>query len=168
MKKAVYAGSFDPVTNGHLWIIEQAAHMFDSLVVAIGKNTEKKYTFPLKDRLELLHAVTAKFPNIEITHFENEFLVSYAKRVGAKFMVRGIRNATDYEYEKGMRYINSDLNQEINTVFLIPPRKYTEVSSSLVKDLAGSKGWEDIAKKYIPEPVMAKMLLWHKSRRSQK
>jgi len=165
LKKAVYAGSFDPVTNGHLWIIEQAAHMFDHLVVAIGRNTEKQYTFSLEARLQLLQQVTQHLPNIEICNFENEFLVSYAKKVGADFMIRGIRNTTDYEYERAMRYINADLCQTINTVFLMPPREYTEISSSLVKDLAGSTGWEEVASKYVPQAVMEKLLHWHHTNR---
>ncbi len=157
MKKAVYAGSFDPVTNGHLWIIQQAASLFDSLVIAIGENFEKRYNLSLQDRIDLLKAVTKDFPNIEITCFKNEYLVNYAKRVNAEFIVRGIRNSTDYEYERSMRYVNSDLCKEINTIFLMPPRNYVEVSSSMVKSLVGSTGWEDIVGKYVPQPVLVKL-----------
>ncbi len=157
-KKAVYAGSFDPVTTGHLWIIEQAAAMFDKVVVAIGENVEKKYTFSLEERLDLLKQVSHNLPNIEITLFKNEFLISYAQRINAQFIIRGIRNATDYEYEKSMRYINSDICQDVNTIFLIPPRNVAEVSSSLVKGLVGSNGWEEIVKKYVPEAVSRKMI----------
>ena len=161
-KKAVYAGSFDPVTMGHLWIIEQAAYMFDTVVVAIGENVEKKYTFSREVRLDLLKQVTHEFSNIEITQFNNEFLISYAQRINAQFIIRGIRNATDYEYEKSMRYINSDICPEINTIFLIPPRNVAEVSSSLVKGLVGSTGWEEIVKKYVPDAVSQKMIEWER------
>lgn len=157
-KTAVYAGSFDPITNGHLWIIEQSAKLFDKLIVAIGENAEKKYTFSLEERIELIQATTAKLSNVEVTHFNNQFLVSYAKSIGAGFIVRGIRNYTDYDYEKSIRHINSDLSKEITTVFLMPPRNFAEVSSSMVKGLIGSAGWEKIAKKYLPEPVLQKMI----------
>ena len=157
IKTAVYAGSFDPVTNGHLWIIEQASKIFDKVIVAIGENAEKEYTFPLEERIEMLHIMTKNILNVEVTHFHNELLVNYAKRVGAQFIVRGIRNYSDYEYEKNMRYINSDLSQDINIVFLIPPRNYAEVSSSLVKGLVGSIGWEEIAKQYLPKIVLNKL-----------
>ena len=157
IKTAVYAGSFDPVTNGHLWIIEQASKIFDKVIVAIGENPEKKYTFSLEDRTEMLHIMTKNILNVEITYFHNELLVNYAKRVGAQFIVRGIRNYSDYEYEKNMRYINSDLSQDVNIVFLIPPRNYAEVSSSLVKGLVGSIGWEEIAKQYLPQIVLNKL-----------
>lgn len=159
-KKAVYAGSFDPLTMGHLWIIKQAASMFDTLVVAIGQNIEKNYTFSLEDRLELLKETTSKFTNIEITEYCNEFLINYAKRINAQYIIRGIRNASDYEYEKSMRYINSDICDDINTIFLIPPRNVAEISSSLVKGLVGSKNWESVVQKYVPEPVIRKMLKW--------
>jgi pantetheine-phosphate adenylyltransferase len=162
-RKAVYAGSFDPVTNGHLWMIAEAASLFEEVVVAIGENFEKKYTFSVGDRLDFLNEITAKFKNITVTHFKNEFLVSYAKRINAGYIIRGIRNATDYEYEKSMRYINSDLNLEVKTIFLLPPRNYAEVSSSMVKGLVGSDGWEDIVKKYVP-PIVFESLLkrYHK------
>ena len=165
-KKAVYAGSFDPVTMGHIWIIEQAASMFDKVVVAIGQNVDKKYTFSLEERILLLKEVTSKFNNIEIAEFNNEFLIHYAQRINAKFIIRGIRNANDYEYEKRMRYINSDICDSINTIYLIPPRNVAEISSSLVKGLIGSKNWEEVVKKYVPEPVVQSMIKWeHKNAR---
>ncbi len=161
MKTAVYAGSFDPVTNGHLWVIKQASHLFDNLVVAIGENYEKRYTFSLEERMELLKMVTEPFSNIRIAHFENEFLVDYARKINASYIVRGIRNSADYEYEKTMRYINSDLAQEINTIFLMPPRDYAEVSSSMIRGLIGPKGWEAVVNKYLPQPVFDKVLDWY-------
>lgn len=163
-RRAVYAGSFDPVTNGHLWIIEQIAHMFDSAIVAIGQNSSKQYTFSIDERKNLLKTVTAKFSNIEIADFENELLVNYAKRICANFIVRGIRNSADYEYEKSMRYVNSDLSQDVTTVFLIPPRNYAEVSSSLVKSLVGNTGWEQVVGKYISPSVMQALTKWNISK----
>lgn len=154
MTKAIYAGSFDPITNGHLWLIDKAAAIFDTLIVALGDNPDKKYSFSIDERLALLKATLSKYKNISIGHFEGEFLVNYASSIGAKFIVRGIRNAQDYEYEKTMRYINSDLCLEINTVFLMPPRDYAEVSSSLVKGLVGTNGWESIVAKYVPPTVL--------------
>ncbi len=157
MRKAVYAGSFDPVTNGHLWIIEQSALLFDKLVIAIGENFDKTYNFSVEERMAFLTETTSKHSNIEVACFNNEFLVNYAKRVGAKFIIRGIRNNTDYEYERTMRNINSDLNKDITTIFLLPPRKYAEVSSNMVRGLVGSSGWEGLVKKYVPDNVYNKL-----------
>ena len=168
MRKAVYAGSFDPVTNGHLWIIEQAASMFDTVVVALGENADKQYSFSLETRLDLLRQVTSQYTNIEVAQFNNEYLIKYAKRIEARYIIRGIRNTTDYEYEKSMRYINSDICPEINTIFLIPPRNVAEVSSSLVKGLVGSLGWEEIVRKYLPPSVVEKMFEWQEKRCMEK
>lgn len=112
MKKAIYAGSFDPPTNGHLWMIEQSSKLFDQLIVAIGDNYEKNYTFSTNERLYLLKEITKPFKNVEIVNFHNEFLVNYANKVNASHIIRGIRNSNDYEFEKTMRYINSDLKSE--------------------------------------------------------
>lgn len=158
IRKAVYAGSFDPLTNGHLWMINQAASLFDEVIVAIGENFEKQYTFSVDERISFLKDATTRFKNITVTHFKNEFLVSYAKRMNAGYIIRGIRNSNDYEYEKSMRYINSDLSPEVNTIFLMPPRNYAEVSSNMVKGLVGSDGWEDIVKKYVPTSVFDGLL----------
>lgn len=154
MTKAIYAGSFDPITNGHLWVIDRAAAIFDQLIVAVGDNPDKKYSFSLEERLILLKNTLQGYKNIEIGHFNGEFLVNYAQNANAKFIVRGIRNTQDYEYEKTMRYINSDLCNEIDTIFLMPPRNYAEVSSSLVKGLVGTVGWEKVVKRYVPETVL--------------
>mgnify|MGYP000458629443 CR=1 FL=1 len=167
VKKAVYAGSFDPVTKGHLWIIEQTAKMFDHVVIALGENVEKKYSFSLETRQKLLKQVTHGLANVEITQFSNQFLIHYAREIGAQYIVRGIRNVTDYEYEKSMRYINSDICQDISTIFLIPPRDVAEISSSLVKGLVGSQGWEEVVCKYVPKPVVETMLIWHKQQQIQ-
>jgi pantetheine-phosphate adenylyltransferase len=158
MKKvAVYAGSFDPVTLGHLWMIEQGSILFDKLIVAIGSNPEKQCYFSLEDRICLLKESTCKYENVMIDEFSGQFLIRYAESVGADFILRGIRNPSDYEYEKAMRHINSDVNPAINTVFLMPPREIAEVSSSIVKGLVGSEGWENILVKYVPNCVLIKL-----------
>ncbi len=159
MRRAVYAGSFDPLTNGHLWMIEEGARLFDELVVAIGVNPSKKYTFSLENRVDMLKRATRTFPNVKVDSFENEFLVNYANSVDARYMLRGIRTEGDYEYERGMRYINGDLNQQIVTPFLIPPRGLAEVSSSFVKGLVGPNGWEDVVEEYVPRNVYNQFLV---------
>ncbi|MDI7276004.1 MAG: pantetheine-phosphate adenylyltransferase [Anaerolineae bacterium] len=151
MRRAVYAGSFDPITNGHLWMIQQGARLFDELVVAIGTNPEKAYTFSLEERLEMLQGAIGELPRTRIDSFSAQFLVQYAHQIGAQYILRGIRSATDYEYERAMRYINSDLRPEIVTIFLMPPREIAEISSSLVKGLVGPDGWESIVRQYVPE-----------------
>lgn len=158
MRRAVYAGSFDPITNGHLWMIEQGCHLFDELIVAIGVNPEKQYAFTLEERLAVVSDVTAGFANVRVTSFENMFLAHYARQIGADFILRGVRNEQDYQYERGMRYVNAELNRHAQTVFLIPPRELVEVSSSFVKGLVGPEGWEEIVKRYVPEAVHRQLL----------
>lgn len=156
-KLAVYAGTFDPLTFGHLWMIEQGALLFDHLHVAIGTNPEKKFMFSADERLALLQESTLQIPNVSRNIFPHQFLTRYAKSVGANIILRGIRNASDYEYERTMRNINGDLNSEITTVFLMPPREIAEISSSTVKGLLGPGGWEEIVGKYVPLPVLEKL-----------
>jgi pantetheine-phosphate adenylyltransferase len=153
MKRAVYAGSFDPLTNGHLWMIREGAKIFDELIVAIGINPDKHYTFTLADRLALLNECVGGEAGVRIESFENKFLVRYADEIDAHFILRGIRTESDYDYERGMRYINADLQPQITSVFLMPPREIAEVSSSFVKGLIGPEGWTGIVKQYVPRPV---------------
>jgi pantetheine-phosphate adenylyltransferase len=153
MTKAVYAGSFDPLTVGHLWMVEQGAALFDRLVLAIGVHPDKKYAFTLQERRDMLREAVRPFRNVRVDSFENRLLVHYARSVGAGFMLRGIRSEGDYEYERAMRHVNGDLAPRISTVFLMPPREIAEVSSSFVKGLVGLAGWRSIVKKYLPPPV---------------
>jgi len=164
MPKAIYAGSFDPVTSGHQWVIRTAAELFRELVVAIGVNPEKQYVYSLEDRLALLRACTAGLPNVSVDSFENQFLVRYAHDQGARYVVRGIRNESDYAREREMRYINADLEPDILTVFLMPPREIAEVSSSFVRGLIGPEGWEEIVHRFVPEPVYQFFIQQHKGK----
>ena len=153
MRTAVYAGSFDPPTNGHLWMIERGLEMFDRLIVAIGSNPSKTYSFTVEERLNLLERSTHLHEGLEIEYFDNRYLVDYATKMGAKFVLRGIRSPNDYEYERVMRHINSDMAPVITTVFLMPPRDIAELSSNMIKSLTGPTGWESIVRRYVPEPV---------------
>jgi len=157
-KLAVYAGSFDPLTIGHLWMIEQGTRLFDTLVVAIGINPDKKYRFTTEERLKMLRDATSQFRNLKVDIFSNQFLVTYAQSIGATHILRGIRSESDYEYERGMRNINGDLGSDVTTVFLMPPRDIAEISSSMVKGLIGPKGWERIVKEYVPKAVFDNLL----------
>jgi len=154
----VYAGSFDPLTVGHLWMIEQGVALFDELVVAIGINPDKRYTFTLEDRLAMLREALRPFQNLSVTSFSNSYLIDYAQEIGATHILRGIRSGSDYEYERTMRNINGDLDAGICTIFLMPPRDIAEVSSSMVKGLIGPKGWRRVVRKYVPEPVYRHIL----------
>ena len=156
--KAVYAGSFDPITNGHLWMVEEGAQLFEELVVAIGTNPAKKYTFSLEERLAMLKETLGHIPNVKVDEFENQYLVTYAKSISAAYVLRGIRTEADYGYERGMRHVNDDMEPHVTTVFLMPPRKITEVSSSLVKGLIGPAGWQEIVQTYVPAPVYKRIL----------
>ena len=158
MKRAVYAASFDPITNGHLWVIEQGVKLFDELVVAIGVNPDKRYTFSLDEKLTFVKEAIRRFPNVVVDSYENQFLVTYAKSIGVDIILRGIRTQVDYEYERAMRNINSDLDSNIVTIFIIPPREIAEISSSVVKGLVGPEGWENLVQKYVPKPVHQKFI----------
>lgn len=147
---AVYAGSFDPPTNGHVWMIEQGARLFERLVVAVAENPEKRYSYPLAQRLGWLEEICGSHANVEVASIENEFLAHYAQGLGARFVVRGIRDEADYQYERGMRYINSDLNPELTTVFLMPPRELCQISSSTVKGMIGPNGWREVVRGLVP------------------
>src|SRR5258708_7009101 len=104
----VYAGSFDPLTGGHLWMIEEGVLLFDRLVVAIGTNLEKRYTFTLDERLAMLRESLESFENVTVVSFSNRYLIDFAQSLGATHVLRGIRSESDYEYERTMRYINGD------------------------------------------------------------
>jgi pantetheine-phosphate adenylyltransferase len=158
MAKAVYAGSFDPPTNGHLYMIREGAQLFDEVVVAVGVNPDKRTTFDLETRLRLLHSVTDNMDNVTIEHFENQFLIRYAARIGARYILRGIRNGQDFSYERTMRHVNGDLESGITTVFLIPPRHLAETSSSFVKGLVGPEGWEEVIRGFVPPEVYSEIV----------
>ena len=134
-------------------MVEQGVALFDGLVVAIGTNPEKRYTFSLEDRLAMLRESLKRFRNLSVTSFCNLYLIDYAQEIGATHILRGVRSESDYEYERTMRNINGDLDSGICTVFLMPPRDIAEVSSSMVKGLVGPKGWQRVVREYVPEPV---------------
>jgi pantetheine-phosphate adenylyltransferase len=114
---------------------------------------EKHYVYSLGERLDLLRACTEGMENVSVDSFENQFLVRYARDQGARYILRGIRNESDYWREREMRHINADLAPGIITIFLMPPREIAEVSSSFVRGLIGPEGWEEIVHRFVPEPV---------------
>ena len=161
MTKAVYAGSFDPPTNGHMYMIREGAQLFEELVVAVGVNPDKRTTFDLETRLRLLRSISEGFPNVVVDSFENQFLIRYAAGTGARYILRGMRNGQDFSYERTMRHVNGDLEPDLTTIFLIPPRELAETSSSFVKGLVGPAGWQDVVSRFVPAPVYAALLAQH-------
>jgi len=157
-KVCVYAGSFDPPTQGHMYMVQRGAELFHRLILAVGVNPNKRYTFSLEERLEMLRACARDLPNVEVDSFEGMLLVRYAESVGARYILRGIRSEEDYRFEHPMRNVNEDLAPQITTVFLIPPREICEISSSFVKGLVGFEGWQEVVKPYVPKPVYRRLL----------
>lgn len=135
MVKAVFAGSFDPPTNGHLDIIERSRKLFDNIDVLISVNPEKKYLFSDKERFELLSELVKDYKNVTV-HLWKGLIVNYAKETGAKVLIRGIRSTNDFAYEFDLAHMNQNLNPEIETLFVPTKEKYAIVKSSSIKELA--------------------------------
>ncbi|MDP1824773.1 MAG: pantetheine-phosphate adenylyltransferase [Archangium sp.] len=157
MRRAIYAGSFDPTTNGHMWVVEQGAQLFDELIVVIGQNPSKKGHWPVEERVAILTECCAHLPNVKVRVFDGRYLVRVAAELGAKYLLRGVRNATDFAYEQTIRNVNSDLEPSVETIFVMTPREIAEISSSTVRGMVGFEGWQDVVKKFVPPPVFRRM-----------
>lgn len=157
MRRAIYAGSFDPPTNGHMWVIEQGARLFDELIVVIGQNPSKKGHWSVEERVAILSECCAHLPHVQVRVFDGRYLVRVAAELGAKYLLRGVRNATDFAYEQTIRNVNSDLEPSVETIFVMTPREIAEISSSTVRGMVGFEGWQDVVKKFVPAPVFKRM-----------
>ena len=153
MRSAIYPGSFDPVTNGHLDVVERARKLFDEVIVAVAHNDEKEPLFPLQERLDLLHQTVGRIDNIRIAQFEG-LLVEFARTQKASAVIRGLRAVSDFEFEFQMALMNRKLEGSVETMFLMPKEEYTYLSSRLVKEIARLGG--DVSQ-FVP-PIVAKAL----------
>ena len=134
-KIALFPGSFDPMTNGHLNLIERSAKLFDEVIIGVFINTSKQTLFTPEEKKYLIEEATKEMPNVRVIMQETQLTVESAKSLGANFLIRGIRNVKDYEYEKDIAKMNQHLAPEIETVFLLAEEPYAHVSSSLLKEV---------------------------------
>lgn len=148
-KIAIYPGSFDPITKGHLDILQRAGIMFDKVVIALLKNSSKKSFLPIEDRVKLIKESVIDMKNVEVAYFGG-LTVEYAKQIGARFLIRGLRAVSDFEYEMQLSQANMSIAPDIETVFFITKPEYNFISSGIVKELA-SYG-KDISN-FVPKAV---------------
>ena len=149
MRRAIYPGSFDPVTNGHLDVIERARKLFDEVVVAVASNDEKQPLFGLQERLDLLQQTIGKIDSIRIAQFDG-LLVEFALEQKAVAVIRGLRAVSDFEFEFQMALMNRKLEGAVETIFLMPKEEYTYLSSRIIKEIARLGG--DVSG-FVPAPV---------------
>ncbi len=150
MRKAIYPGSFDPPTFGHLDIIKRSAKMVDELNVAVLKNNAKNPLFSEEERVTMLRELTSRFSNVTVSSFEG-LTADYAREVGATIVVRGLRAVTDFEYELQIAQTNHMLNKNIDTIFLVTNLRYSYLSSTIVKDVASYGG---SISNFVPEQII--------------
>ncbi len=153
MRRAVYPGSFDPVTNGHLDVIERARKLFDEVIVAVAHNDEKQALFSLEERLQFLQDSIGKIDRVRIAQFDG-LLVEFATAQKASAVIRGLRAVSDFEFEFQMALMNRKLETDVETIFLMPKEEYTYLSSRIIKEIARLGG--DISS-FVP-PVVSKAL----------
>jgi pantetheine-phosphate adenylyltransferase len=153
MVSAVYPGSFDPVTRGHLDLVDRSLHLFESLTVAVADNLQKTPLFSLEERLDLLRSVLPQSPRVHVTSFRG-LVVDFCRARGFSAILRGLRTVADFEYEYQMALTNRHLNPDVETVFVMPSEQYSYVSSSLIKDVVSNGG--DVSK-FLP-PVVEQSL----------
>jgi pantetheine-phosphate adenylyltransferase len=149
MRRAIYPGSFDPVTNGHLDVAERARKLFDEVIVSVAHNDEKQPLFSLEERLDLLRQTFGRIDNVRIAHFDG-LLVEFAAAQKARAVIRGLRAVSDFEFEFQMALMNRKLEGSVETIFLMPKEEYTYLSSRLVKEIARLGG--DVSK-FVPAAV---------------
>lgn len=154
MKIAIYPGSFDPITLGHLDVLKDGAHMFDKVIITVSNNINKNSLLSVEERIELIKKSVADIPNVEVDSFDG-LTVNYAKSKGATILLRGLRAVSDFEYEMQLSQTNRSLCEEIKTVFLITKPEYNFISSSTVKEILKHNG--DISK-FVPEAVNSYLL----------
>lgn len=154
----IVAGSFDPITKGHEWLIQEAARLVDELHVVIGVNHTKQYMFDDATRRALVESSVKNMRLVGIpirVHFlSNELLIQFAVKNNATHLIRGIRDTNDFNYETQMASVNRKIAPEVKTVYMVPPPQLSEVSSSTVKSLLGVQGWQDIVKGYVSPAVL--------------
>ncbi len=139
MKIAIFPGSFDPITTGHLDIVKRALPLFDKIIMAIGVNSVKKSLFSLEQRMEWLEFVFQNYEKVDVGTFEG-LTVHYCDKVGAKYLIRGLRNGSDFDYEKTISQLNNIVGDDIETVFFISRPSYSHISSTIVKEIIRGKG----------------------------
>ena len=149
MKIAIYPGSFDPITKGHLDILKNASEIFDKVIIAVAHNGEKKGFLTVEERVKLIKESIKNFENVEVDSFEG-LTIEYAKKQGAEVLIRGLRAVSDFEYEMQLSQTNSALCSDIKTVFLTTKPKYNFISSSTIKEILNNGG--DISK-FVPDCV---------------
>ena len=149
MKIAIYPGSFDPITNGHLDILKSGSEIFDKVIIAVSYNLNKKGFLSVEERIELIKKSVAHFENVEVDAFEG-LTIEYAKKKGADILLRGLRTSFDFEYELQLSQTNNALYNDLKTVFLITKPEYNFISSSMVREILANKG--DISK-FVPAAV---------------
>ena len=139
MKTAVFPGSFDPITIGHVSLVKRASKLFDKVIIAIGVNTSKNKLFPLELRIKWIKQVFKDNKKVEVSEF-NGLTVDFCNQVGAKYIVRGIRSPSDFDYEKTIAQLNSEMNKKIETILFISKPKHTHISSTIVREIIRVKG----------------------------
>jgi pantetheine-phosphate adenylyltransferase len=149
MKLAVFPGSFDPITNGHIDLVKRAVPLFDKIIVAVGINTQKQYLFSLEQRMEWLRESFIDLPNVEVGSFEG-LTVKYCESINANYLLRGLRQASDFDYEKTISQLNSIIGKDIETIFLISKPELSHISSTIVRELI--KGNGDISS-FVPSHI---------------
>ena len=149
MKTAVFPGSFDPITLGHVDIVERSLKLFDKIIIGIGENKDKKYMFSSAKRTEFVYETFQNEKNIVVIPYEG-LTVNFCKKNDAKFIIRGLRNPADFEFEKSIALTNRKINNDVETVFVLTSKEYSFISSSIVRDLIKNNG--DF-KLFIPEGI---------------